>query len=375
MSLVDNLKTPTPWNWGTPANGVTMYNDTVKPLDDNIRLVASAVDNLPQPSEHVQANWNTSVSSDPSYIKNKPSIPSKTSDLDNDAGFITSSGIPSIPTKTSDLQNDSGFITEGDIPAQVNPDWNVDDVSDPRCILNKPESVDQVQADWNTSATSAASYIKNKPWVPEIDYTTRKVLMVGADDARPGWHFPLVVPKLACRNDMPPDSSDTFSFSTAGMDVSASPEKNFYDMFSPYSLVCGVFEIEKIKAKNSSSSSKLRLHPFPDDSISFYDNDVPCPIPMNSDWSQISYSGHEDGTGNYQVEKMLIPFTYYNDTSASKGLAVTFGSPGESDLYFEPQNITITCLSLTKTYVDNKDLYHRNNWNWGYNDFDPSTGH
>jgi len=49
MSLVDNLKTPTPWNWGTPANGITMYNETVKPLDDNIRLVASAVDNLPKP--------------------------------------------------------------------------------------------------------------------------------------------------------------------------------------------------------------------------------------------------------------------------------------------------------------------------------------
>lgn len=378
MSLVDDLKTPKPWNWGTPANGVTMYSETVKPLDDNIRMVASAVDNLPQPSEQVQANWNTSASSDPSFIQNKPTIPSKTSQLQNDSGFITANDIPAVPTKTSELDNDSGFITEDDIPAQVNPDWNVDDVSDPRCILNKPESVDQVQADWNTSATSAASYIKNKPWVPELDYTTRKVLMVGADVAQPGWRFPLVVPKLACRNDMPSaDSSDTFSFPTAGMDVSASPEHNFYDMFNPHSLVYGVFEIEKIKAKNSSSTSRLRLHPFPDESnFSFYDNDVPCPIPMNSDWSQISYSGHENGAGNYQVEKMLIPFTYYNDTSASKGLAVTFGSPGEDpDLYFEPQNITITCLSLTRIYVDNEDLYHRNNWNWGYNDFDPVTGY
>lgn len=283
MSLIDDFKTPKPWDLGTPANGVTMYNETVKPLDDNIRLVASAVDNLPQPSE-------------------------------------------------------------------------------------------QVQADWNTSATSAASYIKNKPWVPEIDYTTRKVLMVGTD-ARPDWQFPLVVPKLACSNAMSPLSSETFSFTVAGMDVSASPEHNFADMFDPYALVCSVFEIEKIKAKNNSTSSKLRLHPFPDESsFSFYDNYVPCPVPMNSDWSQISYSGHEDGAGNYQVEKMLVPFTYYNDTSASKGLAVTFGSPGESDLSFEPQNITIKCLSFTKTHVDNKDLYHRNNWNWGYNDFDPVTG-
>ena len=38
-------------------------------------------------------------------------VPTKTSDLTNDSGFITSSSIPTVPTKTSDLTNDSGFIT------------------------------------------------------------------------------------------------------------------------------------------------------------------------------------------------------------------------------------------------------------------------
>lgn len=40
------------------------------------------------------------------------SVPTKTSELQNDSGFITSA---SIPTKTSDLQNDSGFITSSDV--------------------------------------------------------------------------------------------------------------------------------------------------------------------------------------------------------------------------------------------------------------------
>lgn len=49
-------------------------------------------------------------------LSNKPSIPSKTSDLSNDSGFITSS---SLPTKTSDLVNDgedgtNAFIDESD---------------------------------------------------------------------------------------------------------------------------------------------------------------------------------------------------------------------------------------------------------------------
>jgi hypothetical protein len=43
---------------------------------------------------------------------------------------------PTIPTATSELTNDSGFITIGDVPAQVNSDWN--STSGASEILNKP---------------------------------------------------------------------------------------------------------------------------------------------------------------------------------------------------------------------------------------------
>ena len=42
------------------------------------------------------------------------SLPTKTSDLTNDSGYITAQNIPSIPSKTSDLTNDLGFITDSD---------------------------------------------------------------------------------------------------------------------------------------------------------------------------------------------------------------------------------------------------------------------
>lgn len=38
----------------------------------------------------------------------RAAIPTKTSELTNDSGFITSAN---IPTKTSDLTNDSGFVS------------------------------------------------------------------------------------------------------------------------------------------------------------------------------------------------------------------------------------------------------------------------
>lgn len=43
-------------------------------------------------------------------------VPTKTSELQNDSGFITSAD---VPTKTSELQNDSGFITSADVPTKT----------------------------------------------------------------------------------------------------------------------------------------------------------------------------------------------------------------------------------------------------------------
>lgn len=66
---------------------------------------------------------------------------------------------PTIPTKTSELTNDSGFTT-------FSGDYND--------LTNKPTiPAPQVQADWNQSDTTALDYIKNKPNVkPDLDLST-----------------------------------------------------------------------------------------------------------------------------------------------------------------------------------------------------------
>ena len=96
-------------------------------------------------------------------------VPTNTSDLNNDSGFVTSSDLPTVndgvltikkngttidtftansgsdktvniavPTKTSDLTNDSNFITSSDIPAQVQADWTETDTSSKAYIAHKP---------------------------------------------------------------------------------------------------------------------------------------------------------------------------------------------------------------------------------------------
>ena len=49
-------------------------------------------------------------------------VPTKTSEITNDSGFITANDIPAaqeVPTKTSDLTNDSGFITSASLPTKT----------------------------------------------------------------------------------------------------------------------------------------------------------------------------------------------------------------------------------------------------------------
>lgn len=134
-SLVDNTPTiPTiPTNisaFTNDAGYITNYTET-DPIFN-----ASAASGI---SSSDITSWNNKSDFSGSYndLTNKPSIPTNTSDLTNDSGFITNSvndltnytltsalssvatsgsyndlsNTPTIPSKTSDITNDSGYIT------------------------------------------------------------------------------------------------------------------------------------------------------------------------------------------------------------------------------------------------------------------------
>lgn len=90
---------------------------------------------------NVQADWNVADTSSDAYIKNKPSIPSKTSDLTNNSNYVSdASYVHTDNNYTSTEKSKLASIASG---AEVN-----------------------VQADWSTSDTSSDAYIKNKPSIP-----------------------------------------------------------------------------------------------------------------------------------------------------------------------------------------------------------------
>lgn len=145
------------------------------------------------PAAQVNADWN--ANSGVAEILNKPTIPTKTSQLDNDSGFLTSesdpvfsasaaasitsqditdwnnksdfsgdyndlTNKPTIPTKTSQLTNDGADNTsvyvEADELATVATSGSYNDLE------NKPTiPAAQVNSDWN--ADSGVAQILNKP--------------------------------------------------------------------------------------------------------------------------------------------------------------------------------------------------------------------
>jgi hypothetical protein len=61
---------------------------------------------------NVQANWNESDQTSDAFIQNKPSIPSKTSDLTNDSGFVTDTAMQSALDQKVDKVAGKGLSTK-----------------------------------------------------------------------------------------------------------------------------------------------------------------------------------------------------------------------------------------------------------------------
>lgn len=99
-----------------PTKTSKLTNDsgfiTAKDLP-NVPDVVSAFKNDARYITSADLPTKTSDLTNDSGFITKSSLPTKTSDLTNDSKFITSS---SLPTKTSELTNDSGFITSSDLP-------------------------------------------------------------------------------------------------------------------------------------------------------------------------------------------------------------------------------------------------------------------
>lgn len=79
-----------------------------------LRVKQSILANSPAAPSQLQSDWNESDSASLAYIKNKPTIPNKTSDLTNDDGFLTDDDFKTI--------NHQSIVGSGDIEVSAASD-------------------------------------------------------------------------------------------------------------------------------------------------------------------------------------------------------------------------------------------------------------
>lgn len=156
---VISAKDTTYENATTTENGLMSKTDKIKL--DGIQSNAEV---------NVQSDWNTTDTTLDSYIKNKPSIPTKTSDLTNDSNFVSDSNY--VHTDNNYTTTDKNIVDN----VTSNLANKVDKVSGKglstndftTAYMNKLNGIASgaevnVQSDWSQTTTTDDSYIKNKP--------------------------------------------------------------------------------------------------------------------------------------------------------------------------------------------------------------------
>lgn len=100
---------------------------------------------------NVQADWDESDTTSDSYIQNKPAIPAAQVNADWNAtsGVAEILNKPTIPTNTSDLVNDSGFLVPGDDVSELVNDANYVRAEEPGTATPVTPSISYADLIWS----------------------------------------------------------------------------------------------------------------------------------------------------------------------------------------------------------------------------------
>lgn len=133
---------------------------------------------------HAQATFMSDGTTVEEAINNIeiPTVPTKTSELENDSKFITIDDVPevTVPTKTSELTNDSGFITINDVPVLEIPEEYVtdDELSQKGFLVGEEtsEELDDVETNTyvkyvtQTLTDEQKNQVRENLGIPSVDY-------------------------------------------------------------------------------------------------------------------------------------------------------------------------------------------------------------
>lgn len=129
---------------------------------------------------NVQANWAEGNSSADSFIQNKPTIPSKTSDLTNDSGYITISDVPEGVAASTTTPLMDGTAATGSENAYARGDHR--HPSD----TSKQDTISDLATIRSGATAGATAYQKPSGGIPATDMTSAvQTALTAASNAIP----------------------------------------------------------------------------------------------------------------------------------------------------------------------------------------------
>lgn len=169
---------------GLDLNGTEFSVDTSEIQEkltagSNIVIEGNTISATAEPQ--LQANWNETDTSSVQYIQNKPSIPTATSDLTNDSGFITASDVPAAQTQADWTESStsspayiqhkpdmSQYATQTDLAGKQDVLTAGQNITITNNVISA-DAAPQLQSNWTEDDTSSVQYIQNKPTIPSVD--------------------------------------------------------------------------------------------------------------------------------------------------------------------------------------------------------------
>lgn len=155
---------------------------------------------------NVQSNWSQSDSTADDFIKNKPTIPTKVSDLSNDSGFITTETDPTVPSWAKQASKPSYTFSEiGSKPSTISG-YGITDAkissgtitlgsnsitpltsfteTDPVFTASPAHGISSTDiSNWNGKSDFSGSYndLTDKPTIPTVNNATLTIQKNGTN--------------------------------------------------------------------------------------------------------------------------------------------------------------------------------------------------
>ena len=161
-------------NFVSDANYVHTDNNFTTTLKDKLDGIAAGAE------VNVQSDWNQTNTSADDYIKNKPTIPTKTSDLTNDSGYISTLPIAGVNTLGAiKVGTNLSIAADGTLSADaqsITVDSALSSTSTnpvENRVINTALGTKANTADLATVATSGSyNDLSNKPTIPTVNDAT-----------------------------------------------------------------------------------------------------------------------------------------------------------------------------------------------------------